>query len=71
MRVFRCSDAFGGRAASGPDGCHGLHGLTALPTPAVVDRASAQGWIWRDQHGLQAEAAGADADEPSAKRAKR
>ena len=71
MRVFRCSDAFGGRAASGPDGCHGLHGLAALPPPPVVDWARAQGWIWRDRQGLQAEAAGTDADEPSVERAKR
>ena len=45
--------------------------LAALPSPAVVDRARAKGWIWRDQQGLQAEAAGADADESVAKRAKR
>ena len=71
MRVFRCSDAFGVRAAPGPNGCHGLAGLAALPPPAVVDRARAQGWIWWDQQGLQADAAVADADEPAAKRAKR
>ena len=66
MRVFQCSDAFGFRAAPGTDGCHGLQGLTTLPPPAVVDRARAQGWIWREQQGLRAEAAGADADEPAA-----
>ena len=43
MRVFRCSDAFGVRAAPGPNGCHGLQGLTSLPPPPVVDRARAQG----------------------------
>ena len=72
MRVFRCSDTFGVRAAPGLNGCHGLQGLALLPSPAVVDRARAQGWIWRDQQqDLQVEAAGADAEEPVAKRAKR
>ena len=71
MRVFRCVDAFGVRAAPGPNGYHGLQGLATLPSPAVVDRARAQGWILRDQHDLQAEAASADAEEPAAKRAKR
>ena len=65
MRVFRCLDAFGVRAAPGPNGCHGLQGLATLSAPAVVDRARAQGWIWWDEQ------ISADADEPAAKRAKR
>ena len=36
MRVFRCSDAFGVRAAPGPNGCHGLQGLATKVRRAVT-----------------------------------